>query len=296
MYHGSVFARGVSVITPSLNQGCYIDDCLRSVANQCGGMNIEQLVIDAGSTDETHAIVSTYPHARLISHPLSSQSEAINQGIRLAKHDLVCWLNSDDFLLPGALAMFLSRICNTPDRFFLYGDFYEIDKDKCFKRFRPIPPFVCGVVRNHAVYVPTSGSLFPKSVLDDGLLLHEELHYLMDRDFLIRLKEQGYKFCHVTKPTAAFRVHDAQKSHRNNVNPVRTAERLLLNRKYGGLYWGQRKVLNWNPILSFLGRAYISITSRLMITFSRQHAHARKYAILISSMKPSQQNSQKVTE
>ncbi|MBV5328910.1 MAG: glycosyltransferase, partial [Chlorobium sp.] len=95
----------ISIVTPSFNQGKYIEDTILSILLQ-GYPNVEHIIMDGGSTDETLEIVKSYEQslAKIISEPDKGQSEAINKGMRLATGDILTWLNSDDMLAPGALA------------------------------------------------------------------------------------------------------------------------------------------------------------------------------------------------
>jgi glycosyltransferase involved in cell wall biosynthesis len=94
----------ITVVTPSYNQCAYLRDTIESVLGQ-DYPNIEYLVFDGGSTDGSVELIRTYA-ARLsgwVSRPDRGQSDAINQGLRAARGEIVCWINSDDYLLPGAL-------------------------------------------------------------------------------------------------------------------------------------------------------------------------------------------------
>ena len=93
----------ISVVTPSYNQGKFIEQTILSVLNQ-HYPNLEYIVVDGGSTDETLQILHKYQdRLRWISEPDHGQSDAINKGLRMAHGQILTYLNSDDLLLPGAL-------------------------------------------------------------------------------------------------------------------------------------------------------------------------------------------------
>ena len=92
-----------SIITPSYNYARYVRECIESVKNQ-EGATFEHIIQDAGSTDGTLDILHSYPHLKLHVEKDSGMSEGINRGFRKARGKWVMWLNTDDRLLPGALA------------------------------------------------------------------------------------------------------------------------------------------------------------------------------------------------
>src|SRR5688572_1037654 len=93
----------VSIVTPSLNQGRYLDEAIRSVQGQ-DYPRLEHVVVDGGSTDETLDVLRRHPHLRWVSEPDGGQSDAVNKGFRLARGEIFGWLNADDYYLPGAVA------------------------------------------------------------------------------------------------------------------------------------------------------------------------------------------------
>ena len=95
----------ISIVTPSDQQGRYLEQTVQSVLGQ-GYENLEYIVVDGGSTDESRLILERYAErlAWWCSEPDDGQTHAINKGLRQATGDIVAYLNSDDILLPGALA------------------------------------------------------------------------------------------------------------------------------------------------------------------------------------------------
>src|SRR5437763_5478849 len=101
----------ISVVTPSFNQGRYLEECLLSVLGQ-GYPDLEYLVMDGGSTDESFEVIERHERnlAFWVSEPDEGQAAAINRGFEKASGDVLCWLNSDDLYLPGTLAHVASRL------------------------------------------------------------------------------------------------------------------------------------------------------------------------------------------
>ena len=86
----------ISVITPSLNCAAYIRECIESVLAQ-DYRNFEHVIIDAASTDETVDILKAYPHLKWISEPDRGEADALNKALRMARGDIIGWLNTDDY-------------------------------------------------------------------------------------------------------------------------------------------------------------------------------------------------------
>ena len=119
----------ISVITPSYNQGHYIRQTINSVLNQRGDFEVEHLVVDGQSTDDTLAVLRSYGHAiRWLSEPDDGQADALNKGIALATGDVIGWLNSDDLYHPGCLDAVARVFAAEPRTQWLYGKVRIIDE------------------------------------------------------------------------------------------------------------------------------------------------------------------------
>lgn len=119
----------VSVITPSLNQGDFIEETILSVRSQ-QYQNIEHIVIDGGSTDNTLEILRKYGNEiKWITEPDRGQADAVNKGFTMASGEILGWINSDDTLNNGALQAVVEHFLENPDLVMVYGDAYYINKD-----------------------------------------------------------------------------------------------------------------------------------------------------------------------
>ena len=111
----------VTVAVPSRNQGRYLAEALDSIFSQ--DLPVEVFVADGGSTDDSVDIIRSY-EPRLLgwrSHADEGQAAAVNEGIARGRAPYVCWLNSDDWLLPGGLRLLHDALDPKPDAPFSYG-------------------------------------------------------------------------------------------------------------------------------------------------------------------------------
>ena len=111
----------ISIITPSLQQGRFIEENIKSVLDQ-RYPNFEHIVVDAGSSDQTVSILNKYPHLRWVSEPDRGQAHAIDKGILMSRGDIVAYLNSDDAYLPGAFQAVAQAFLDNPAVRMVVGD------------------------------------------------------------------------------------------------------------------------------------------------------------------------------
>ncbi len=119
----------ISIVTPSFNQGRFLDECIRSVLDQ-NYPNLQYVIVDGGSTDETLKVIDRHKD-RLswwVSEKDSGQADAINKGFRKCKGDLVAWINADDFYLPGALKLAAEAYRANPNASFYFGRCLRVDE------------------------------------------------------------------------------------------------------------------------------------------------------------------------
>jgi glycosyltransferase involved in cell wall biosynthesis len=195
-----------SIVTPSFNQGRFIRDCIESVRIQ-SGVDWEHLVIDAGSTDETIAVLKQYPHLNWVSEPDQGMSDGINKGFRKAGGDWLMWLNADDYLLPGALARVADFARHQPDADVLYGECRFVDEAKRFIRQRREHRFDVPILLFYGCYIPSTATFLRRSIIEAGHLLDIRYRVCMDFEFYLRLTRQGFRFAFLPEALACFRWH-----------------------------------------------------------------------------------------
>ena len=122
MPNGSPWPK-ISIITPSYNQGMYIEETIRSVLLQ-GYPNLEYIIIDGGSTDNSVEIIKKYEKwiSFWVSEPDEGQTNALNKGFNKSTGEIVAWLNSDDYYLINTFNKLIKFINENPSAFIYYGD------------------------------------------------------------------------------------------------------------------------------------------------------------------------------
>ncbi len=183
---GTLWPR-ITIVTPSFNQGAFIEETIRSILLQ-GYPNLEYIIIDGGSTDCTMEVVGKYSawitHA--VSEPDRGQSHAINKGLILATGEWFNWINSDDFLAPGALFALAEAAIAIPGRVVVSGVTANLREDTVFSRYAahvaPVWPDALFSLR-----VNQPGSLLHLPSVQAAGGVAEDLRLVMDLDLWLRL-------------------------------------------------------------------------------------------------------------
>lgn len=211
-----VIAPKISIITPSFNQGAFIEQTIKSVIGQ-QYPNFEYIIIDGGSTDATIEIIKKYEQhiTYWISEKDSGQSEAINKGLQVASGDIVNWLNSDDYYEPGALHS-ISAAFQNPNVQVVTGKSRIFQQDNSLDRFSRGTDVYEGNLAKTIGWarIDQPETFFRKTAIDKIGYVNPSLHYVMDKEWWIRflLKFGLSGFRKIDDVLANFRVHDQSKT------------------------------------------------------------------------------------
>ncbi len=202
----------VSVITPSYNQGKYIEQTIQSVLNQSYD-NIEYLVIDGDSTDNSIDIIKKYEGkiAYWINEPDDGQADAVNKGLKRAIGDLVCWVNSDDILYPDYVASRVRQFKENPNVDMIYGDI-EQGPEPSRKRLRKGKQTnIKNMLKYAECPIPQQSAMWRREVVKKLGYLVPQWHVVLDREYFIRIAAHGL-IKYVPGAVAFFRNHEQSKS------------------------------------------------------------------------------------
>ena len=217
----------VTIVTPSFNQGRFIRQTIESVLNQ-DYPNIEYIIMDNGSRDETAAIALEYA-SRLTFVPEQDrgQSHAINNGFRRGRGEILSWLNSDDILLPGAVSAAVRAFQEMPRVGAVYGDGFTMDLDGQFSaRFPYTQKFNLYRLANISDYILQQTVFLRRAVLVEVGYLREDLHFTLDWELWIRIGKR-YPLHYVPAYFGAIREHGDAKSSAGGIRRIREIRDML---------------------------------------------------------------------
>lgn len=199
----------ISVVTTNYNYAQFLEETIRSVLLQ-GYPNLEYIIVDGGSTDGSVEILQKYEKylAFWVSEKDGGQSQAINKGFTKASGDIFCWLNSDDFLQPGALQTAAQSFQRAPSVAWLIGACNIIDRDSTVLWAKsPTEVSYESLVRwVNKQWFPQPSTFWSRSLWELAGPLNERLHYSMDVDIWFSM------FAHA-KPMLTQRILSASRQH-----------------------------------------------------------------------------------
>lgn len=203
-----------SIVTPSYNYARYLPTAIDSVlAEQRRGIDLEHIIVDAASTDNTIEVLESYPHLQWTSEPDEGMSDGINKGFLKASGDLIMWLNADDAIIPGALEKVQAFAEANPDADVIYGDCVFTDSDLNPQRHKFEHRFDAFVLRWGGCYIPSTSCYYRRKIIEAGELIDVRYKVCMDFEYYMRLHHRGYQFGYLPEPLAYFRWHDENASN-----------------------------------------------------------------------------------
>lgn len=227
----------ITIVVPSFNQGEYLEQALASIFAQ--NLPLEVFLMDGGSSDETLNVINKWK-SRLAgwrSSPDRGQAASINEGVLLGSAPYVCWLNSDDWLLPGGLSRLLRALELNPKASFSYG--YSWDFIENSRKMKPIwvEEFSEDRLAVRCI-ISQPATLIRRSAWNAVGGLNEGLYMALDYDLWWRLYGECGPPVLVKKFIGVNRVHHDTKTNRNRA--LHYYEAICVVKKYYG-----RPPLKW---------------------------------------------------
>jgi glycosyltransferase involved in cell wall biosynthesis len=245
----------ISIITPSYNQGHFIEETIRSVVSQ-GYPNLEYIIIDGGSTDNTVEVIKRYESqiTYWVSEPDRGQTHAINKGLAIATGDILAYINSDDYYRPNTLFRVAEYFSNHPETDLLHGRCCYVNEqgEKIGEQLGNIQSLeeildLWDIWWKKRQFVQPE-VFWTKQIAERVGEFAETLHYVMDYDYWCRILQAGCQVGCIDQELSCFRFTTTQKSNHSE----KVAQELL--ELVQPLLWSSATSLRFKKRLELQGK------------------------------------------
>ncbi|HEX8897240.1 MAG TPA: glycosyltransferase family 2 protein [Chthoniobacterales bacterium] len=201
----------ISIVTPSFNQGRFLEETIRSVLDQ-NYPNLEYIIIDGGSTDETVDVIRRYEDkiTSWVSEKDRGQVHAINKGIEKTTGDIFAFINSDDLYLPGTFQTVAEYFASHPESEWVCGDTIMFGEGMADDLIRTVVPKSAAHCLSWAYKASQPGHFWKRELITGGF--DEAWPYDFDHDMYVRLLLAGHKCEYIPQAFAKYRLHVASKT------------------------------------------------------------------------------------
>lgn len=256
-----------SIVTPSYNQASFLEETILSILKQKGNFTIQYIIADGGSYDGSVEIIKKYDellrdkkvvlnckHIALTwwSRKDKGQSDAINQGFKLAEGKYIAWLNSDDYYVQGALEGALKAFASDEKLGLVYGDYDMVDAKGNIVERKKAAKFDLARLIDEGDFIAQPSCFFTKEAIDKVGLLNPKYHYALDYDLWIRIWKE-FPVKKVDELWSKFRLHPSSKTVALEKNFWK--EEREISRKHGAPFISQHLINHYyktSPLLAFL--------------------------------------------
>lgn len=223
----------ITVVTPSYNQARFLEQTILSVIGQ-SYPNLEYMLMDGGSNDGSIDIIKKYADHFTYwqSEKDNGQSAAINAGFAKGTGDILCWLNSDDMFMPGALLKIGRMFATVTEPTILFGNCLHFHEENSKGRGSDVEEGYNELDLALCDYVIQPSSFWNRSAWAKTGVLDESYYYGMDWEWFVRARNAGVKFRPIKDYLSIYRIHEAHKS--GSGGDKRDLEIIKIYQQYSG--------------------------------------------------------------
>lgn len=257
----------LSIITPSFNQGRFIEDTIKSVLAQ-NYSNYEHIIIDGGSTDVTLEVIKKYPHLIWISEKDNGAADAINKGFEMARGEVLAWINSDDYYEENIFKEIMDKFNSDEKIEFVCGnlDIVNLKKETIFKKDNTFPYTAEYLIKVSADIVKQQPTFFTKKLYNNVGGLNKKLKLVFDYELFV-------KMLLVTKPAFIEKVLAYQREYETTLTnsfPRRQAVEIFnVSRKYGSNLWDKIHLVNLRKLIFPKQNSKTYLTLKRILNFKK---------------------------
>lgn len=206
----------VTVITPTYNRALFLPQTIESVLQQ-DYPNIEYIVLDDGSSDDTAEVIEPYKDKLLyLQHPNMGESKTVNKGYELASGEVVLVVNSDDPLWDHrAISKAMAYFIEDPKVMMLYPDWVLINQEGTVLNEVKLPLYSIEEMLMEFNVALGPGIFIRQNIFPERALRNTDLKYTGDLDLSFRIIREGKKVVHLPEAIASHRVHPDSESSKS---------------------------------------------------------------------------------
>lgn len=220
----------ISIVTPSYNQGKFLEQTILSILNQ-NYPNLEYILMDGGSTDNSQDIIEKYKDriAFWVSEPDNGQSDAISRGFQKSTGDILAYINSDDYYLPGSLMEIANVFLNNPSVQWVVGQGHFIDEQGNFLMKKKYP----SISMNNMLYLENCvfqpATFWRRDLYYSVGGINTKYSFSFDYDLFLRFLERSPPDT-IQDEMAVFRIHSRSKT--STISSTSVKEHALIRKEF----------------------------------------------------------------